>query len=122
MDRRVGVRTPSWFLWIVCERCGKQWMISETHMAHGEMLIRDIVERMRHDGCGGRPQFVKLRQPTSAPDCVDRTCRSPIRSRDSRVRSAKPAVAVRSPVSSPSAAGDRSAGVPPTNRADRFSA
>ena len=35
-------------------------MISETHMAHGEMLIRDIIERMRHDGCGGRPGRVEL--------------------------------------------------------------
>jgi hypothetical protein len=35
-------------------------MISETHMAHGEMLIRDIIERMRRDGCGGRPGRVEL--------------------------------------------------------------
>jgi hypothetical protein len=26
-------------------------MIAETHMAHGEMMIRDIIGRMRHDGC-----------------------------------------------------------------------
>jgi hypothetical protein len=45
---------PSWFLRIVCDRCGKERLISETHMAQGEMLIRDILERMRHDGCGGR--------------------------------------------------------------------
>jgi hypothetical protein len=51
---------PSWFLRIVCDRCGKERVISETHMAHGEMLIRDIIGRMRHDGCGGRPQFVAL--------------------------------------------------------------
>jgi hypothetical protein len=45
---------PSWFLRIVCERCGKDRMISETHMAQRDMLIRDILDRARHDGCGGR--------------------------------------------------------------------
>ena len=29
-------------------------MLSETHLPHGDMLIRDIIARMRHDGCGGR--------------------------------------------------------------------
>ena len=51
---------PLWFLRIVCERCGKERMISETHMAQGEMLIRDIIDRMRHDGCGGRAGKVEL--------------------------------------------------------------
>ena len=51
---------PSWFLHIVCERCGKERMISETHMAQGEMLIRDIIDRMRHNGCGGRAGRVEL--------------------------------------------------------------
>jgi hypothetical protein len=51
---------PSWFLRIVCDRCGKERLIAETHMAHGEMLIRDIIERMRHDGCGGRAGKVEL--------------------------------------------------------------
>ena len=51
---------PSWFLRIVCNRCGNERMISETHMAHGDMLIRDIIERMRHDGCGGRAGKVEL--------------------------------------------------------------
>jgi hypothetical protein len=45
---------PSWFLRITCDRCGKDRMINEAHMAHGEMLIRDIIDRMRHAGCGGR--------------------------------------------------------------------
>jgi hypothetical protein len=35
-------------------------MIAETHMAQGEMLIRDIIDRMRHDGCGGRAGKVEL--------------------------------------------------------------
>ena len=35
-------------------------MFSETHAAQGDMLIRDILDRMRHDGCGGRPGRVEL--------------------------------------------------------------
>ena len=35
-------------------------MIAETHMAHGEMWLRDIIARMRHDGCSGRPGKVEL--------------------------------------------------------------
>jgi hypothetical protein len=34
---------PPWFLRIVCDRCGKERMIAETHMAHGAMRIRDII-------------------------------------------------------------------------------
>jgi hypothetical protein len=45
---------------IVCERCGKERMISETHMPQGDMLIRDILDRMRHDGCGGRAGRAEL--------------------------------------------------------------
>jgi hypothetical protein len=51
---------PSWFLRIVCDRCGKARMISETHMARGDMLIRDILDRARHDGCGGRVAKAEL--------------------------------------------------------------
>jgi len=36
-----------------CDR-GKDRMVSETHFKRGDMLIRDIITRMRHDGCGGR--------------------------------------------------------------------
>ena len=45
---------PSWFLRIVCDRCGKQQLISEIYLIDGDMLIRDILDRMRHGGCGGR--------------------------------------------------------------------
>ena len=51
---------PSWFLRIVCDRCGKERLISETYLVHGEMLIRDIIDRMRHDGCGGRAGRAEL--------------------------------------------------------------
>jgi hypothetical protein len=46
---------PSWFLRIVCDHCGKERMISETRVAHGEMPIRNILARMRHDGYGVVP-------------------------------------------------------------------
>ena len=36
-------------------------------MAHGEMLIRDIIERMRHDGCGGRPGEFNCSSASRAP-------------------------------------------------------
>jgi hypothetical protein len=46
---------PSWFMRVTCDRCGQQRMFSETHAAgQRDMLIRDIIARMRHDGCGGR--------------------------------------------------------------------
>jgi hypothetical protein len=35
-------------------------MFSETHAAQRDMLIRDIIAKMRHDGCGGRAGQVEL--------------------------------------------------------------
>jgi hypothetical protein len=49
---------PSWFLLIVCERCGKERMVNEGHMAQGEMRIRDILDRC--NGCGGRASKAEL--------------------------------------------------------------
>jgi hypothetical protein len=51
---------PSWFLQIECDRCGKVRLISETYLVHGDMLIREILDRMRHDGCGGRAGKAEL--------------------------------------------------------------
>jgi hypothetical protein len=45
---------------ITCDRCGKDRMISETHTIQGNMLIREVLKRMRHDGCGGRPGRAEL--------------------------------------------------------------
>jgi hypothetical protein len=44
----------SWFLRIECDRCGKVRMVNQAHMKRDDMPIRDIIARMRHDGCGGR--------------------------------------------------------------------
>src|SRR6476659_1706091 len=52
---------PSWFMRITCDGCGQERMFSETHAAGQRgMLIRDIIARMRHDGCGGRAGKVEL--------------------------------------------------------------
>jgi hypothetical protein len=46
---------PSWFLRIECDRCGKVQLINEIHMPRRHLPLRTIIDRMRHDGCGGRP-------------------------------------------------------------------
>ena len=51
---------PSWFMRITCDRCGQERTFSETNAAQGGMLIRDIIAKMRHDGCGGRAGKVEL--------------------------------------------------------------
>ena len=51
---------PSWFMRITCDRCGKDRMVNEAHTRQGDMPIRDIIAKMRHDGCGGRPGRVEL--------------------------------------------------------------
>src|SRR5215472_14107971 len=52
---------PSWILRIECDRCGKVRMISETHIPVPDMtLLRDIIDKMRHDGCGGRAGKAEL--------------------------------------------------------------
>jgi len=45
---------------VPCDRRGKDRMLNEAHTKQGDMLIRDILKRMRHDGCGGRPGRVEL--------------------------------------------------------------
>ena len=35
-------------------------MFNEVHSAQRDMQIRDIIARMRHDGCGGRAGRVEL--------------------------------------------------------------
>jgi hypothetical protein len=51
---------PSWFMRIECDRCGKVQMVNETHTLQRDMPIRDIVARMRHEGCGGREGKAEL--------------------------------------------------------------
>ena len=51
---------PSWFLRITCARCGQERMVNQVHSAQRAMLIRDIIDKMRHDGCGGRAGKAEL--------------------------------------------------------------
>ena len=51
---------PSWLLRVRCDRCGKDRMFAETHFAQRDMSLREIIKRMRHDGCGGRAGKVEL--------------------------------------------------------------
>jgi hypothetical protein len=51
---------PSWYMRITCDRCGKDRMMNEVHAAQRDMLIREIIARARHDGCGGRAGKVEL--------------------------------------------------------------
>jgi len=63
---------PSWYLRITCDRCGKDRMMNEVHTAQRDMLIREIIARARHDGCGGREGRVadrhRRQQPAGAED------------------------------------------------------
>ena len=53
---------PSWFLRIECDRCGKATMLNEAHTGErrGTMLLRVLISRMRHEGCGGRAGRAEL--------------------------------------------------------------
>ncbi len=44
---------PSWFLRITCDRCGKDRMVNEVYAPWRDRTLRQILARMRHDGCGG---------------------------------------------------------------------
>jgi hypothetical protein len=52
---------PSWFIRVTCERCGHERMFNEAHAAaERHMPVRDILDRLRHDGCGGRAGKAEL--------------------------------------------------------------
>ena len=51
---------PRWFLRIACDRCGKDCMVNESHASWRGRAVRDILKRMRHDGCGGLPGRAEL--------------------------------------------------------------
>jgi hypothetical protein len=53
---------PSWFLRITCDRCGKVVMHNEAHMTDRQrgIVLRVLLNRMRHDGCGGLPAKAEL--------------------------------------------------------------
>ena len=54
---------PSWFLRIECARRGREKYMAETHATlagHGDRIIGEIIERMRHDGSEGQVGLVEL--------------------------------------------------------------
>jgi ribosomal protein S27E len=51
---------PSWFLRIECDRCSKVQMVNQVHFSRPTMTVRAILEKMRHDGCGGRAGKAEL--------------------------------------------------------------
>ena len=53
---------PSWFLRIECDRCGEVIMQNEVHLTKQQrgMALRVLLNRMRHDGCGGRAARAEL--------------------------------------------------------------
>jgi hypothetical protein len=53
---------PSWFLKVTCDRCFKDRMLNEVHATPQQrgMVLRVLISRMRHDGCGGRAGRVEL--------------------------------------------------------------
>jgi hypothetical protein len=51
---------PSWFLRIECDRCGKVQFVNESHAKFRDRTLRDILARMRHDGCGGLASKAEL--------------------------------------------------------------
>jgi ribosomal protein S27E len=51
---------PSWFLRITCARCGQERVVNQVHAAQSDLTIRVILDKMRHDGCGGRARIAEL--------------------------------------------------------------
>jgi hypothetical protein len=51
---------PSWFLRVECDRCGKLQLVNQVHFGRSDMLLRVILDKMRHDGCGGPPGKAEL--------------------------------------------------------------
>jgi hypothetical protein len=45
---------------ITCDRCGQDRVLNEVHTPHRALLLREIIRRARHDGCGGRAGRVEL--------------------------------------------------------------
>lgn len=51
---------PSWYLRVVCARCGTVRMLNETHTPQRHLPMHEIIRRMRHAGCGGAADGVEL--------------------------------------------------------------
>jgi hypothetical protein len=63
---------PSWFLCITCDRCGEDRMVNEAHAPWRDKTLREILKRMRHDGCGGLPGRAELMTSIEGVSCRGR--------------------------------------------------
>ena len=46
-----------------CSACGREKYLAETHLTiagHGDRRVADLIGRLKHDGCGGKPKLVEL--------------------------------------------------------------
>ena len=50
---------PSWLMRIRCDGA-ERTVLCRDPFDRRDMLLRDIIKRMRHDGCGGRAGKVEL--------------------------------------------------------------
>jgi hypothetical protein len=60
----------SWNLRVECGRCGRERYLAEMHMTiagNGDIVMRDLILRLRHERCGGEPHLVELVTGISAP-------------------------------------------------------
>jgi hypothetical protein len=54
---------PSWHIRIECAACGRDRCLAETNLTiagHGDRRVGDLIRRLKHEGCGGRPKLVEL--------------------------------------------------------------
>jgi hypothetical protein len=54
---------PSWYLRMECATCGRERYLNETHLTiagHGDRRVGDLIGRLTHEGCGGKPKHVEL--------------------------------------------------------------
>ena len=52
---------PSWFIRMECDRCGREHYTT-VHMAAiwQGAPVAEVIARMHHEDCGGRPKLVEL--------------------------------------------------------------
>jgi hypothetical protein len=46
-----------------CAACGRERYLAETHLTiagHGYERVGDLIRRLKHEGCGGKPKLVEL--------------------------------------------------------------
>ena len=69
---------PSWLMKVTCDRCGQERIFAEAHAARQrDMLIRDILAKMRHDnfsGPAGKVELLTDIEGVSSRQCARSCC------------------------------------------------